>query len=260
MNTSDPTRHDPPKIYGKSALTGALYGFITGTTFVLMGAFINTWLYPEIPFGVDWQQAMTRWALIGLGLTLIGAATCLFAERFYGLVAGTVTTAVLALTTALYLTPLSGGAKIIGLFFTLAPIAVMSLPIALMLRRLAEGHLRALPMKWSALRILVLVLIAVALGAGGGYFMKISKDALMAVQMVHENLQAVPENQKKEVMQAAGLQEHAGMTYSLFQQNSRSTTTGYDVRAEYEDGYIVECVVVVYPGSTPYIRSCEQMK
>ena len=260
MNTNVSTIQDHPKLYVRSALTGAVYGFLMGTAFVLVAAFVNQWLYSEVPFGVDWSQASVRWALIGLGLALTGGMTCLFTERFYGMVAGTVTAGVLALTSALYLSSTSAGAKLIVLLFTLAPIAVMSLPIAMAIRRLTENHGRALYMKWPVPRIFVLVLIAVALGAGGGYFMKISRDALMAVQMVHENLQAAPENQKKEVRQAPGLQEHAGMDYSLFQRDSMVTTTGYDVWAEYEDGYTVECVVVVYPGSPPYIRSCDQMK
>ena len=260
MNTSDHTRHDPPKLYVKSALTGAVYGLLMGTAFVLVAALVNTWLYPDIPFGIDWSQASVRGALIGLGLALIGAMTCLFTESFYGLVAGTVTAGVLALTSALYLSSTSAGAKFIVLIFTLAPIAVMSLPITLAIRRLTETHARALHLKWSVPRIFVLVLIAVALGASGGYFMKISRDALMAVQMVHENIQAVPENQNKEVRQVPGLQEHAGMSYSIFQRDSMVTTTGYDVWAEYEDGYTMECVVVVYPGTPPYIRSCDEKK
>jgi tetrahydromethanopterin S-methyltransferase subunit B len=260
METKQPTINDTPRFHVQHALTGAAYGLLMGTAFVLVAAFINQWLYPDIPFGVDWSQASVRWILIGFGLALVGAMTCLFTESFYGLVAGTVTAGLLALSNALYLTSVSGGAKFILLLFTLAPVAVMSLPIALVIRRLTENHARALHMKWLLPRIFVLVLVAVALGAGGGYYMKISRDALMAVQMMHDNLQVAPENQKKEIREVAGVREHAGMGYSIFQRDSMVTTTGYDVWAEYEDGYIVECVVVVYPGSTPYIRSCDQMK
>jgi len=260
MITNAQEKHDPPKFHTQGALIGAVYGLLMGTAFVLVAAFIDTWLYPEIPFGVDWSQALTRWALIGLGLASIGVMTCSFTESFHGLVAGTITAGVLALTASLIFTSTSAGAKVIVLLFTLAPIAVMSLPIALTIRRLTENHLRALHMKWSMLRVLMLVLVTAALGAGAGYFMKPSQDAVMAVQMVHENLQAAPENQKKEVSQVAGLQEHAGMKYSIFQRSSRLTTTGFDVRAEYEDGYSVECVVVVYPGSKPYINLCQEVK
>jgi hypothetical protein len=260
MNTNEYVKHDPPKINVQTALIGALYGFLMATAFVLVAAFIDSWLYPHIPFGIDWELAFRRWAMLGLGMVLVGAMTCLFTESFYGLVAGTVTAALLTLTTALYLTSLSGGAKIIGLVFTLAPMAVMSLPISISIRRLAENHLRAQHLKWTAPRILLLVLIAAALGSGAGYFMKISRDALMALEMVHTNLQAAPQDQKKEVREVAGLEDHRGMSYSLSERESTATTTGYDVRVEYEDGYIVECVVVVYPGTPPYILSCEEVK
>jgi hypothetical protein len=260
MDTNEPTGNDARKVYVRRALTGAAYGLLMGTAFVLVAAFINSWLYPDLPMGVDWSQASVRWALIGLGLALIGALTCLFTETFHGLLVGAVTAGLLALTSALFLSSTSAGVKFIVLAFTLAPFAVMSLPITLILRRLAERHAHALHLKWPLPRIIVLMFIAVALGAAGGYFMKLSRDALMAVQMFHENIQAAPEDQKKEVNQVPGLQEHAGMSYLIFQKDSMVSTTGFDVRAEYEDGYTVECVVVVYPGTTPYIRSCEEIK
>jgi hypothetical protein len=260
MNTNELVKHDPPRVNVQTALIGALYGFLMATAFVLVAAFIDTWLYPDIPFGIDWELAFRRWAMLGLGMVLVGAMTCLFTESFYGLLAGTVTAALLTLTTALYLTSLSGGAKIIGLVFTLAPVAVMSLPVSMTIRRLTENHARAQHAKWTAPRILTLVLIAVTLGSAAGYFMKISKDALMALEMVHTNLQAAPQDQKREFREVAGLEEHRGMSYSLSERASTATTTGYDVWAEYEDGYIVKCVVVVYPGTPPYILSCEPIQ
>ena len=260
MNTNGQEKQDPKKFHIQNALTGAVYGLLLGTAFTLVAAFIDKWLYPQLPFGVDWTQAASRWTSIGLGLALIGGITCLFTESFHGLVAGTVTASVLALTFSLFFSPTSTGAKVIVLLFTLAPVAVMSLPIAWTIRRLTQNHLHALHMKWSALRILGLVLITIVLGAGAGYFMKISEDGLMAVQMVHENLQAAPADQKKEVSEVEGLQDHAGMKYSLSQKTSAMTTTGFDVRAKYDDGYTVECVVVVYPGTNPYIKLCQQIQ
>src|SRR5829696_4800232 len=100
MNTNEITINDTRKNYIRQASIGALYGFLMGTAFVLVAAFINAWLYPELPIGVDWEQALVRWLLIGLGLTLIGALTSLFTETFHGLLAGAVTAGLLVLTTA----------------------------------------------------------------------------------------------------------------------------------------------------------------
>ncbi|MCI0552755.1 MAG: hypothetical protein L0287_17535 [Anaerolineae bacterium] len=241
----------------QSAMIGALYGLLAGTAFVLMSAFIDSLLHPDLPLGVDWSLVAIRWALIGLGLALIGALTSLFDETWAGLLAGAVTAGVLALTSALFLSSTSAGLKLMVLVFTLAPIAVISLPIAWILRRLAESHTRALYSTGSITRISLLILIAVALGVTGGYFMKMPRNTVAAVRYFHEALQDMEAETGQELRDLTGFEDHVAMGYKLFQRESAVSTEGYDVRAEYADGYIVQCVVVVYPGSDPYIASCE---
>jgi hypothetical protein len=245
----------PQKI--RRALVGALYGLLAGTAFVLMSAFIDLLFYPDLPLGVDWSLVAVRWLLIGLGLALIGGLTCFFSETWAGLLAGAVAAGLLALTSALFFSPTTAALKLIVLLFTLVPVAAMSLPIAWIFRRLAERHAHALQLKQPATGIAGLVLIAVILGAGFGYFAKMSPSAVKAIRYLHENLQTIETSLKQELKDLPGLHEHAGMEYKLFQKESDLSTEGYDVRAEYEDGYIVQCVVVVYPGSSPYLSSCE---
>src|SRR6185503_20631238 len=79
----------------RHVMVGALYGLLTGTAFVLMSAFIDVLLHPNLPLGVDWTLTSTRWILIGLGLALIGALTCLFNETWAGLLAGAITAGLL---------------------------------------------------------------------------------------------------------------------------------------------------------------------
>ena len=238
-------------------LVGAFYGLLAGTAFVLISGFIDLLLYPDLPLGVDWSLVVVRWILIGLGLALIGGLTCFFSETWAGLLAGAVCASLLALTSALLFSPTTTAMKLIVLMFTLVPTASMSLPIAWIFRRLAERHSHALRMGQPATRITWLVLITVALGVGLGYFAKMSSREVSAVRYLHEALQTLEESPKQQLRDLAGLQEHAGMEYKLFQKKSGSSTEGYDVRAEYRDGYIVQCVVVVYPGSSPYLSSCE---
>jgi len=246
----------PPPIV-RRAIVGALYGLLTGTAFVLMSAFIDVLLHPNLPIGVDWTLTSTRWILIGLGLALIGALTCLFNETWAGLLAGAIAAGLLALTSALFLSPTSTALKVMVLLFTLAPIAVMSLPIAWILRRLAERHAVALYSQHSIARIALLILTAVALGAAGGYFMKMSLDASTAVRYFHDALQSANVSETEEISVLSGFQEHTGMRYKLFQKTSEASTEGYDVRAVYEDGYTLQCTVVVYPGFNTYISDCE---
>lgn len=245
----------PQKI--RRAMVGALYGLLAGTAFVSISAFIDLVLYPDLPLGVDWSLFASRWALIGLGIALIGALTCFFSETWAGLLAGAVTASLLALTSALFFSPITAALKLVVLIFTLVPAAAMSLPIAWILRRLAESHALALHLEQTAARIARLVLIAVVLGAGFGYFAKMSRREVSALRFMHETLQTMEESPKPQLRDLPGLSEHAGMEYRLFQKDSEVSTEGFDVRAEYKDGYIVQCVVVVYPGSNPYLSSCE---
>lgn len=246
-----------PRPIVRRAMVGALYGLLTGTAFVLMSAFIDALLHPDLPIGVDWNLTSTRWMLIGLGLALIGAMTCLFNEMWAGLLAGAVAAGLLALTSALFLSPTNAALKVMVVVFTLAPIAVMSLPIAWILRRLAERHAVALYSERSMARIALLMLIAVALGAAGGYFMKMPQDAATALDYLHDALQSANASATEEISTLPGFQEHTGMRYKLFQKASEASTEGYDVRAEYDDGYTLQCTVVVYPGFNTYLSDCE---
>ena len=237
-------------------MVGALYGLLAGTAFVLMSAFIDLLLHPDLPLGVDGSLVAVRWILIGLSLALVGGLTCFFSETWAGLLAGSVAASLLALTSALFFSPTTTGIKVIVLVFTLIPAAAMSLPIAWIFRRLTERHALALHLEKPASRIAVLVLITVALGTGFGYFTKMSRSEVAAVRYLHEAIQ-MEVSPKQELRDLPGLQEHAGMEYRLFQKEAELSTEGYDVRAEYKDGYIVQCVVVVYPGSSPRVSSCE---
>lgn len=252
-----------PKVYVQRALTGALYGLLIGTAFVVVMTFINAWLNPDIPIGVEWGPVPLRWILIGLGLTLIGALSCVFIEPIPGLLIGAVVAGFLALVSALFqstTTEVGAGAKAIVLIFALVPASVMSLPIILFLRRLENQHEQALTLDRFLARILLLALSAVALGAIGGYYTKISGPALRAVRAFHMELQRPAEVRSNKISELPGMLQHEGMEYKLFQQESPSTTEGFDVRAEYEDGYAFQCTVVTFPGSPAHILSCEELR
>ena len=260
LKAIDNINEGAPRPIVRRAIVGALYGLLAGTAFVMMSAFIDVLLHPNLPLGVDWTLMSTRWVLIGLGLALIGALTCLFNETWAGLLAGAITAGLLALTSALFLSPTSTALKVMVLVFTLVPMAVMSLPIAWILRLLTERHAAAIYSERSLARITLLIVIAVALGAAGGYFTKMPRNAATAVRYLHETLQSANVNETEEISELPGWQEHAGMDYELFQKKSESSTEGYDVRAEYEDGYTLQCTVVVYPGFNTNLSACESQK
>jgi len=241
-------------------LVGALYGFLIGNAFVISGATMDRLLYPDLPLGFDWSLFAMRWGWIAVGLALVGAIASLFNERLYGLLAGAVVTGFLALLSALFFSPVTTGMKVLVLIFALVPVSAMSLPVTLILRWLVDKHEDVLYLKQRVAWIIPLILLAIVLGAGSGYFLKMSRRAVTATRFMHQLLQTAPQDAESILHDLPGFQSHMDMTYQLFQRRSESSTEGFDVRAEYNDGYSVNCVVVIYPGHSPYLSGCTSIQ
>jgi len=237
-------------------LVGALYGFLIGNAFVITASAVDRLLYPDLPLGMDWSLFATRWVWIAPGLALIGAIATLFSEKLPSLLVGAVIAGLLALVSALFLSPVTMGLKVIVLIFTLIPMAVMSLPVTLILRWLVDQHDQALELQQHMTRIIPLVLLAIVLGIGSGYFLKMSKRAVAATRFFDNLLQTAPQDAESPIHDVSGFQDHMDMSYKLLQKTSETSTEGFDVRAEYPDGYSVTCIVVVYPGRDPYLSDC----
>ena len=239
----------------RRATFGAFYGFLGGLAFVVMAAFIDILLHPDLPYGVDWSTFMMRLPLIALGLALVGAVTCWWHEAWQGLLSGAAVAATLTLVVSLFSAEITTGLKFIVLVFILIPVAAMTLPIAYILRWLPERHAAVMHLKWNSVRVAWLIVIVLALGAGCGYFMKTSTPGVQVARFINELLQD-PSQTKSPISKVPGVLEHQDMPYKLYQKKSVFSTEGYDVYAKYEDGFVLKCVVVLYPGRDPYLSAC----
>ena len=239
----------------KRAALGAFYGLLIGTVFALTAAYIDLWLHPDLPFGVNWSVFMIRFPLIALGLALTGALTCWWNESWYGVLSGSLFLAALALVTALFTSEVAAEAKFILLLFIIMPLAVMSLPIILILRRITVAHASALGMNRKHLRIAWLLILSVALGMGGGYLMKTSARGVESTRLLHGMLQSI-ESEDNPLQKTEGAREHASTPYELYTTRSATSTEGFDIRVKYTDGFTLDCTIVSYPGYKPYLRAC----
>lgn len=254
--TYSPTGITAPGSRIKFTALGALYGFLIGTVFLLVAAYIDLWLYPDLPLGTDWDIFTLRFPFIALGLALTGALTCWWNEAWQGLLSGSLFLAALALAVALFTSEIAAEAKFVVLLFILMPMAVISLPAIWTLQRLARSHASALGMQWGYVRIAGLLVIATALGAGAGYFMKMSSRAVESNRLLHGYLQDISSDDNP-LHNAQGAREHAAVPYTLYTTRSTSSTEGFEIRVEYEDGFSLQCIVVAYPGYKPYLSACE---
>jgi len=240
----------------KRATFGAFYGFLGGTAFVFMAAYVNILLNPDIPFGVEWSTLAVRLPFIALALALVGAVTCWWHEAWQGLLSGAVVASALALIVALFTAEVETGLKFIVLVFILVPVAAMTLPISYALRWLTERHAAVMRLERRSVRIAGLMVLALALGVGCGYFTKTSAHGLEVARFMQGLLQN-PLQAKNLLVKFEGVLEHQDVPYKLYQKKSTESTEGYDFRFEYEDGFILRCAVIAYPGANPFVSACE---
>ena len=240
-------------------LAGALYGILIGVALVATAAIVDKLLYRDLPLGIDWSLLALRGEWIVIGLVLIGAAAALFREALPSLFAGALIAGSVALVSALAFSASTMGVKAMVLIIGLVPMAVISLPVTLLLRWLVDKHEQAVRSK-NVLQIVSLLLLALAIGAVSGCFFKMSGRTLRATRFIHAMLQAAPQDPDSPLRDLPGFQAHAGMKYQLLHKASTTSTEGFNVRAEYEDGYSVQCTVVIYGSSKPYILSCTTLQ
>ena len=254
----DGTNSDTRQAKIRRAILGVFYGVLAAMAFVLIAAFIDIWLHPDLPLGVNWPQFWTRLLMFVLGLGLVGAVTCWWNEAWPGLLSGAATAAAFALIVALFSSsdvPLS--MKFIVLFFILVPIAAMIVPVTYILRWLVERHMNALRETGSYGRIAGLILLTLVLGCVGGYFMKMSARQLVAVHKMNSMLQTINTTTERTLISnVEGVPEHAGMPYTLYAVPSETSTEGFDIRAVFGDGYVLKCTAVLYPGRPAYLTGC----
>lgn len=252
----DGSGNDTRRAKIQRAVLGAFYGFLAGIAFVFVAAFIDIWLHPELPLGVNWQQFWTRLPLFTFGLALVGAVTSWWNDAWPGLMSGAVVAAAYALIVALFSS--SGveiGMKLLVLLFILVPVAAMVVPVSWTMRWLVEKHVHARQHDWRHVRIAGLVLLTLLLGAIGGFFMKMTARQLEATRQVHASLQNI-ETETSVINKVEGIDEHKGMPYKLLSMVSETSTEGFDVRAVFDDGYILKCTAVLYPGRPAYLSAC----
>ena len=252
----DGSSNDTREAKIRRAMLGAFYGFLAGMAFVFVAAFIDIWLHRDLPLGVNWQLLWERLPVFALGLALVGAVTCWWNEAWTGLLTGAATAAALALIIALFSgNEVTTGMKFIVLIFILVPVAAMTIPITWIMRWLVEKHAGVLRLHWSYLRIAGLIIVALLLGSGAGYFMKMPGRQLEMMRYMHGLLQGTNTEQSP-ISKVKGISEHEGMPYQLYSMKSKFSTEGFDVRAEFDDGYVLKCTAVLYPGRPPYLTAC----
>ncbi len=243
------------------AWVGALFGLAAGAAFAVAASGVDLLLHRDLPLGFEVDFLFTYGLIVSVALSIVGFVTCWAVETWRGLVYGALAAGLFVLIgSLLQSSEATAGMKLMVLAFILVPVAALALPIAWVLRWLTESHMRARLERFSMMKTAMLVVVPLAFGAVGGWFMRMPPRAEEAVHFMNGMIQIAPNHEDSPLRQVNGFGDHMGENYKLYESSSTVSTEGFDVIAEYEDGYRLSCTVVVFPGRDPYLSACEGEK
>lgn len=242
----------------RHAWVGALFGLAAGAAFAIAASGVDLLLHRDLPLGFEVDFLFTYGLIVSVALSIVGFVTCWAVETWRGLAYGALAAGLFVLIgSLLQSSEATAGMKLMVLAFILVPVAALALPIAWILRWLTEMHMRARLERFSMWKITLLVVVPLACGAAGGWFMRMPPSAVEAVHFMDGMIQIAPNHEDNPLRQVNGFGDHSGENYKLYESSSTVSTEGFDVIAEYEDGYRLSCTVVVFPGRDPFMSGCE---
>lgn len=245
----------------------AMSGLTAGTLCALILIFINTWAYPDLPLYIDPFNALMLSLFWMAGLSLFAGGSAYTAEGWGSIIPSSI----LMGAAVLLLNFLQGTSNlflnVVVLAGLLIPFSGMLMPIGYLFFRLAERFIHARDLSgWARWRILIAnALIIILLGALPGAYAKFNLRAEKSVYLVHAMLQEnmrvnSPDALSKPLLNNQNFMEHRASPYTLSQAESRISTVGIDVTAHYADGYLIRCLVILYPDREPSISSCKEIQ
>jgi hypothetical protein len=250
---------------GRRSLGGALYGFLGGSVFSILSGTIDTLTYPDLPIYTDWAAIFSRWVWFGLGLAVVGLIIGWFTEKLKGIAAGASALALALLVISVTQADFLPMADIILVLILILPVSAICIPIALILRALANRHMHVLEQSGflRARALVVLVFWAVFLGAAIGSLARTTgkaEQSLRTMDTLLQNAAAGQANPRLERIlgELPAFKTHIGMGYQLSQQTSIVSAEGYEIKIIFDDGYQAICTMVAYGSQKPYVFDCAE--
>ena len=247
----------------KRVFFAALSGFLAGAIAAFVSSYINTWIFPDIPFYLEWLSIFSAWLLWAVVGGLLAGIAGISSEGWKSILLSAVGMASVVLLLNLMQNSESVLLNIVSFFGLLFPIAAMLTPLAVIFYWLANRFVHAESsagwLRWKI--VLINLIVIVALGMIPGVYAKMNSRTERSVRLIHDMLQnsqtSAPDALHKALLKTEGFSEHKTQPYTLSHTPSIYSTVGVDVAAHYKDGYIILCTVTLYPGSDPSIFPCK---
>jgi len=216
--------------------------------------------------GVDWRSLLTVWSFFAVWLGVGGAFINWFTQTEESMVTGLLVMTLIALG-ASALTFEGGLPAQFGKIFLLAlPVLAISLVMTITLRWLGVRHADSFEREqtlWTK-SIVILVAIAIAIGGVTGLGLtRWSEKTFRGIRYVHDRLQTLAVDPVQEeaffpLNDVPGLTSRLGMPYTIRGRASGQSVTAAEVTVEFNDGYQITCIILVFPDTTPFLRACAE--
>jgi len=257
-NQLDLSKSNDP-LRNQRILFGALSGFIAGTIAALVSGYINTWIFPDLPFYIEWSSLFIVWAMWAILGGILAGIAAVSAEGWNSILVSALCIALTILVLNIMQSSEGFMLNMVSLLGLLLPFIAMMIPLAFIFFWLAHRFMQAVSEHgWVRIKIfLINIIIILALGMAPGMYAKMNARTERGVRIVHGILRDAPGTIHKALLKTEGFSEHANQPYTLSQASSIYSTVGVDVTAHYKDGYTLTCTVVLYPGSDPSVFPCK---
>ena len=257
-------QEETPAERRRRMLPGAVYGLVIAGSYALVGSVVNQLSFPDVPVGVNWQPLLVSSLFFALWLGIGGAFVNWFTQAEEGLVISWMVMFTIAVGTA-WLTfegPLP--TQLGRIFLLVLPVFGLSLLMTLMLRWLGVQHANALESKDASQkrRISSLIAAAVLLGVVTSFALTRWSSAVQrGVRYIHQSLQTIiAEPSGSETLflmrDVPGIKAHLNNPYTLRGKFSGESVVGVKVNIDFQDGYRVACVLLVFPDQAPFPHTC----
>ena len=245
-------------------LPGAIYGLIIAGSYALIGSIVNQLSFPDVPVGVNWGYLLITSLFFAVWLGIGGAFVNWFTQTEEGFVISLLVMSAIALA-ASWLTFAGPLPTQLGKILLLVlPVLAISLLMTLTLRWLGVQHADTLEKANidKRRRIVGLIMVAILIGGGTGFALTRWPSATQrAVRHIHQNIQALAADSSSSetlflLRDVPGIKAHLNTPYTLRGKPSGQSVVAVEVNIDFQDGYQVACVLLVFPDQVPFPRTC----
>jgi hypothetical protein len=246
---------------------GALYGLGMAAIYTLIGATVNQLSYPDIPVAIDGPGLFFTWLLFSAWLGSGGWLVNWFTYTEDGLTYSVPVMIAGALLAGTLYTDGSLLAKMSASVFLILILPGYSLFITIILRSLGARHAdllergdRTTKLRGFAGLILTVVLLGALPGIGLTRWNDHTVNAARAIQTRLQNAAAEPEKLDGifPLANVPGLAQRLQTPYTLRARPSAESVVAFDVTVDFNDGYQMTCVLLVFSEEPPFLRACAE--